>query len=114
MEVEETGNTKIAGVRVAEAEKKKKDKRHHRGQLLPQTEAVMYILSMNEISTDLKFIHVTTTPLEQRPAFDRNLPLNKLKEQGVISNNQQYSMTSDLDSNIIFSHAVRSRHYPNL
>jgi len=82
--------------------------------LLPQTEAVMYILSMNEVSTDLKFTHVTTTPLEEWPAFDRNLPLNKFKDRGIISKNRQYSATSDLDSNIIFSHAIRTRDYPNL
>ena len=81
---------------------------------MTQPEALMFLLGMNEVSTDLTFIHITSCPLEERPAFDHNVPLEKLQKCSLVAVDDVYSSPSDLDCNIIFSHGVRMLKFPQL
>ena len=113
VEAESVGNTKIASVSHIEQSRKQNDRRNHRGRLISQPEALMLLLNVHQVYTDIKFVHVPSVPLEERPAFDRISPIYKLRKENVVES--QTCNVSDLDaSRVIFSHAVRVRRMPHM
>lgn len=81
---ESVGNTKSTSVAIAEKAKKKEDRRQHQGRLLSQPEALMLLLDIPQVYTDIKFVHVPTVPLEERPALDRVPPIVRLLQEKVV------------------------------
>ena len=91
----QTGNTKIAAVAFAEEKKKLQEKTKHVGRLMTQPECLMLHFRIAPVQTNIDFVHVSTVPLEERPALDRRLPLNSLERQEVVEG--PINSSSDLD-----------------
>jgi hypothetical protein len=107
IDVEAVGNTKITSVAMEEAKKRKKDKRHHRGRLVSQPEILMLLLNIAQIYTNIEFVHISTVPLEERPAFDRVAPITKFQQHGWFASNGRN--ITDIDTHaVIPSHAART------
>ena len=112
VEVEKLKNTKITGNRMAQnitkQSKKVSKDRHEFGKAIAQPDAIMQILGYDQVYTDMKFTHVPSAPLEERPAYERSSPINKMKLQGLIMPTNQTHRTSDLHApDIIPCHRAR-------
>ena len=105
---EETKNTKITSVAMATEQARKTSKKKHVGRAMTQTECLMLLFNMAPITTNIKFVHLSTVPLEERPAVDRKLPLLSLKRMKVIDND--VNAVADLDENKVIPAIMVRQH----
>jgi hypothetical protein len=80
-------NTKIAGSAIQEQKKqaKRKDKKHPNARAISLMEVISVLLGYDQIHTNIKFVHVPTVPLEDRPGMQRVPPLQTLECLNIAS-----------------------------
>jgi predicted GIY-YIG superfamily endonuclease len=106
----DVGNTKITSVKHVEDGKAKLERRQPNGMVIGQTDAGMLALGIHQVYTDIKFIHITTVPLEERPGFDRPVPIGRLVAEGIV--NAPVNSIDDIDAQTVLpSHLVRNPPY---
>ncbi|CAB9511975.1 hypothetical protein SEMRO_512_G157630.1 [Seminavis robusta] len=95
--VQETGNTKITSVKVVlEKESKKKRKQVNSiARMMTQTECLMLHFGIPAVITNIRYVHISTTALEERPAFDRSKPLKLFYKNSREAS--QISKLADID-----------------
>jgi hypothetical protein len=110
VDIADVGNTKITSVKFLEDEKSKLERRKPDGRALGASEAAMLVLGIPQVYTDIKFIHIPSVPLEERPAFDRPVPIGRLIAEGIVQ--VPVPNISDIDAQtVIPSHAARHPPY---
>ena len=113
LQMEMLGNMKITSSIIKDKEKQKKsrDFNHQtKGRAIGLMEVVSLILGYPQVYTDIRFIHVSTLPLEQRPAFDKTSKLSNLKKEGIIHPNTIIQNPRDLDErSVIPSHLQQDK-----
>ena len=72
----ETRNTKIASVALEQKKGDSRSKTKPIGRVMTQPECLMLHFGVAPVNTNIKFVHISTVPLEQRPALDRTKPLH--------------------------------------
>ena len=100
VEQETLHNTKITGSAIMEARRdvNRRDQKHPTGRALSHMEMICVILGYPQVYTNLEFVHVPTVPLEERPALQRESPLEKLVREGVVHDSTVKKAPSDLDA----------------
>gem|GEM_PF-6457593 len=87
VDVEEVGNTKITGVAIMEDKKSKQKKKKSVGRAIAQPEGLTMIFDIPAVITNIDFVHISSVPLEERPALDRVPPIVRLKREKVVPAN---------------------------
>ena len=100
IERETLHNTKITGSAIMEARRdvNRRDRKHPTGRALSHMEMICVILGYPQVYTNLEFVHVPTIPLEERPALERESPLDKLVREGVVPDSAARKAPYDLDA----------------
>ena len=96
LNVETTGNTKISSVNRVEKSLLTRKKKHHIGRAMTQAEAMMILCHIPQVYTNIEFVHISTTMLEERPGFEKQPHLRHLQKQGTI--NGPVNAISDIDT----------------
>jgi len=66
----------------------------------------MLLLNMESVHMTMKFVHISTVPMEERPAFDRSMPIGKLIKGNFVRGT--VLKPADLNTaSVILSEAVR-------
>ena len=69
---------------------------------------IALILGYKQVYTTIDFLHVPSIPLEERPAYEKTPPLQKLIDENIVSQHAGVTRPGDLDaSTVIPIHAVR-------
>jgi len=65
-------NTKVTGSAIQEAKRleKRRDKRHPTGRVISEMEMISILFDYEQVYTNIKFVHIPTIPLEERPALE--------------------------------------------
>ena len=65
-------NTKITSSKINEEKRmqNQRDKHHPQGRAISLMEMISVALGYDQVYTDIQFVHIPTTPLAERPAFD--------------------------------------------
>jgi hypothetical protein len=109
-------NTKITGSAIKESELRaqRRDRDHPTGRAISMMEVISVLLGYEQVYTNIKFVHVPTVPLEERPAFDQKRPLTALKKDGVVAPDAIVRYPEDLScSSVIPSYQVRNNRGQN-
>ena len=106
-------NTKVTSSAIQEAKKDlaRQGKKNPKptGRAISHMEMLCVLLGYEQVYTTIKFVHIPTVPLEERPAFDRRLPFARLKEEKIVSQHSPVRRPQDLDAgNVIASFKVRN------
>jgi hypothetical protein len=84
-------NTKITGSAINEEKKMetKRNKNHPTGRAISLMEMLCVLLGFDQVFTDIKFVHVSTLPKEERPAMEQHNKQNKstISDLNVSSSN---------------------------
>ena len=69
-------NTKVTGSAIQEEKRKanRRDRRHPTGRAVSEMEMISVLLGYDQVHTNIKFVHVPTVPLEERPAIEMCSP----------------------------------------
>ena len=100
-------NTKITSNAIAEQAERlsqRRDARRPKGMAISETEALMLLLGYDQICTNIKFVHVSTIPMEERLAYDCSKSVESFQR-----NQWRADQSSDLNSHDIIPIVVVRR-----
>lgn len=79
-------NTKVTGSAIQESKRleKRRDKNHPTGRAISMMEVISILLGYDQVYTNIKFVHIPTVQLAERPALDKTKPICTLEDQDVV------------------------------